>query len=271
MRAEEFLSQAWSRYVRLTPDAAVIHRLLSERGERIINDHVAFRTFDINGIGRLELGRVFEDWGWKRHPEDLDFPEKKLKASYWLPPTADLPKIFISELILSKCSRELAEWVKGFARAPGRAVSASYFLEPSWQPVAYADYERFYGESEYASWTAAFGVQVNHFTVLVNELKTFKSLQELDTFLVSNGLKLNEAGGAIKGTPDEKLEQTSTMARKIPSKFAAGETRDVLGCYYEFARRYPVSAGGALFQGFIPKSADKIFESTFEKKRSQSR
>jgi hypothetical protein len=264
MRAPEFLSQAWTRYIRLTPDAAVIHRLLEERGERIINDHVAFRTFDLPGIGRLELGRVFEEWGWKRHSEDLDFPEKKLKASYWLPPEPSLPKIFISELVLSKCSSELREWVGSFAKAPPRPVSASYFLEPSWQPVAYKDYDRFYKESEYASWTAAFGVQVNHFTILVNELKTFSSLEELDSFLVSNGLKLNEAGGIVKGTPAEKLEQSSTMARKIPWTFASGETRDVLGCYYEFARRYPV--GGALFQGFIPKSADKIFESTFEKK-----
>jgi hypothetical protein len=253
--------------VRLTPDAGVIHALLSKRGERhIINDHVAFRTFDLPGIGRLELGRVFEAWGWKRHSEDLDFPEKKLKASYWLPPSADQPKIFISELMLNKCSPELQAWVKGFARAPGGAISPSYFLEPSWNPVSHADYERFYAESEYAAWTAAFGVQVNHFTVFVNELKTFGDLQSLNKFLGENGLKLSEAGGVIKGTPDERLEQTSTVARRIPWTFAGGKEHEVLGCYYEFARRYPVSAGGALFQGFIPKSADKIFESNFEKR-----
>ena len=32
-------------------------------------------------------------------------------------------------------------------------------------------------------------------------------------------------------------------------------------CYYEFARRYPLPNGN-LFQGFVAKSADKIFEST---------
>jgi hypothetical protein len=266
MRAEEFLSQAWARYVRLTPDAAVIHRLLSERGERIINDHVAFRTFDVPGIGRLELGRVFEAWGWKRSPEELDFPEKKLKASYWLPPSAELPKIFISELMLQKCSPDLQAWVHSFAKAPGRGLSPSYFLEPSWQSVSHSDYDRFYRESEYASWTAAFGVQVNHFTVFVNALKTFTGLEELNAFLTSNKLQLNEAGGVIKGTPAEKLEQSSTMARKIPWTFDGGATREVLGCYYEFAKRHPLGAGGALFQGFIPKSADKIFESNFERK-----
>jgi hypothetical protein len=262
LRARDFLSQAWTRYIRLTPDAAVIHRLFENRGERIINDHVAFRTFDVPGLGRLELGRIFEEWGWQRCADDLEFPEKKLKASYWLPPEPGLPKVFISELELGKCSRELGDWVRSFARPP-KELNAGYFLEPSWDPVSFSDYERFYSESEYAAWTAAFGVQVNHFTVLVNELKTFKSVQEVNTFLTSNGLKLNESGGAVKGTPEEKLEQSSTMARKIPWTFASSQSRDVLGCYYEFARRYPIN--GALFQGFIPKSADKIFESTFEK------
>ena len=32
-------------------------------------------------------------------------------------------------------------------------------------------------------------------------------------------------------------------------------------CYYEFAQRYP-DAGGQLFEGFIPESANRIFEST---------
>ena len=32
-------------------------------------------------------------------------------------------------------------------------------------------------------------------------------------------------------------------------------------CYYEFARRYPLPSG-EVFQGFVPESADTIFEST---------
>jgi len=37
------------------------------------------------------------------------------------------------------------------------------------------------------------------------------------------------------------------------------------GCFYEFAKRYPQS-NGSLYQGFIAASADKIFESTDNKK-----
>jgi hypothetical protein len=37
--------------------------------------------------------------------------------------------------------------------------------------------------------------------------------------------------------------------------------KEIPGCYYEFAKRYP-DADGKLYSGFIAKSADKIFEST---------
>ncbi|HEU4612134.1 MAG TPA: hypothetical protein VFS15_08655, partial [Kofleriaceae bacterium] len=71
---------------------------------------------------------------------------------------------------------------------------------------------------------------------------------------------LNEAGGTIKGTPAERLEQSSTRADSIELEFSDATMR-VPSCYYEFARRYPLP-GGELFHGFVPASADKIFEST---------
>ena len=269
MTIEEFFARAWKNYSRLTPDAPRIHELLAARGETLINDHVAFRTFNLPGIGRLELGRIFEDWGYVRASETLDFPEKKLKASYYLHSDLNLPKVFISELELELCSPGLQGWVRSFVEPELARLSkrgADLFLEPSWQPVRLEEYQRFYLESEYAGWTAAFGIQVNHFTVLVNRLRTFASLESLNGFLTQSGFELNSAGGMVKGTPSELLEQTSTMARRIPWEFAEDRSADIMGCYYEFARRYALADGSGLFAGFIPKSADKIFESTFERK-----
>jgi len=105
-----------------------------------------------------------------------------------------------------------------------------------------------------------FGFRANHFTVFVNHLKTLKSIEEINEFLKSKGLTLNTSGGEVKGTPAELLEQSSTMANKVPVKFRQG-TFEVLNSYYEFARRY-ADANGKLYTGFIAASADKIFEST---------
>jgi hypothetical protein len=265
MTLDEFLKEAWDGYVRLTPDAPRIHEKLRARGEEIVNDHVALRTFDVPGLTRFELGATFEGWGYRRADEELDFPEKKLKASYWLHPDPSRPKIFISELVLDRVSPDLRGWIRSFARARAGA-GPRLLLDPQWEPVRHEEYERFHPESEYAAWTAAFGVRVNHFTVLVNRLRTFASLQTLNEFLLAEGFRLNDSGSVVKGTPAELLEQSSTMARRVPWRFAGGVEREVMGCYYEFARRYPLPGGGGLFPGFIPKSADKIFESTFEKR-----
>jgi hypothetical protein len=266
LKLDEFLTHAWKSYSELTPDAPLIHSLLELRGETTLNDHVAFRTFDLPGLSRLELGRVFEAWGYRDSGEELDFPEKKLKASYWLHPDQSKPKIFVSELLTAKVSSTLQSWIRDIAK-PARKLSPEFFLEKSWNPPTHSDYERFYEESEYAAWTAAFGIRVNHFTVLVNSLKTFDSLQALNAFLLENGIVLNASGGLVKGTPQELLEQSSTQARKVPHRFA-DRTAPVMGCYYEFARRYPLpGTRNGFFQGFLPKSADKIFESTFERRK----
>ena len=71
---------------------------------------------------------------------------------------------------------------------------------------------------------------------------------------------LNTSGGEIKGTPEELLEQSSTMANEVEIKFKQGSFK-VLNSYYEFAKRYELPNGN-LYQGFIAASADKIFEST---------
>lgn len=269
---KNFLDATWKDYHRVTPDAPKVEALLRGRGEDFVNDHVAYRTFDIPGIRRHDLGAIFEQWGYKMAPgpeNELDFPDKKLKANYWMHDDPTMPKVFVSELLLEKCSPELRAWVRSFAEPAARKIGrlqAHHLLESIWEPVKFEDYERFYKESEYAAWTGAIGIRINHFTVLVNSLKTFKTLQELNEFLKSQGFSLNSAGGEIKGTPAELLEQSSTMAKKVDWTFAGGARKPLMGCYYEFARRYEDKATGKLFQGFIPKSADKIFESTFEKK-----
>ena len=270
MTLDQFLKSAWKDYHRLTPDAPQVEGLLQARGENFTNDHVAFRTFNIPGIRRHDVGALFESWGYQMDPTELDFPEKKLKANYWLHADPTMPKVFVSELLLEKCSPELQSWIRSFVEPSvqrmGKLTAEHLINKSIWEPISFEDYERFYAESEYAAWTAAFGIRVNHFTVLVNSLKSFTNLQDLNTFLTEKGFVLNSAGGVIKGTPSELLEQSSTMAKKIEWNFKGGVTRPILGCYYEFARRYPTPGTQKLFTGFIPKSADKIFESTFEKK-----
>ena len=96
--------------------------------------------------------------------------------------------------------------------------------------------------------------------VFVNHLKKYSDLETLNDFLKAKGFKLNTSGGEIKGTPQVFLEQSSTLANSVKVEFTDSK-REIPSCYFEFAKRYPL-ASGELYQGFVAKSADKIFEST---------
>ena len=264
MSVTALLDALWADYVATTPQAERIHRLLAGRGEVVLNDHIALRTFGMKGIGIDALARPFEANGWVVQPDHYRFEDKKLVARYWQHPDPQLPKVFISELNVYDLSASSTQIIENLVSELPAGFAERADLPYAGRPwrVRKAEYESLLRESEYAAWVAAFGFRVNHFTVNVNALTTFPDLLSLNAFLLEHGFTLNESGGAIKGTPADRLEQSSTRADEIEVDFADATMR-IPSCYYEFARRYPVDpATGELFHGFVPKSADKIFEST---------
>ncbi len=258
---QDLLGKLWKDYKNLNVQPQKIQDLLLARGETITNDHIALRTFDLKPIGLDALAAPFVAQGYSAGGS-YDFPDKKLSARHFQHADPSLPLVFISELRTGDFSPKLLELVKGLvAQIPADLPRRSDFPVSgrSWN-VSYADYEALRAESEYAAWVAAFGFRANHFTVLVNSLKSFAGLEALNEFLKDNGFRLNAVGGEIKGSPAQYLEQSSTLADRIGVNFSDG--RHVIpACYYEFARRY-TQPDGKLFRGFIESSATKIFEST---------
>lgn len=261
MSLETLLNKMWTDYCELNPAAKKIHDLFVARGDTVANDHIALRTFNHPVLGIESLARHFKKYGYQEKGEYF-FVEKKLYAKHYEHTNEKMPKIFISELELEKVSPFVRETVeKLISEMPKDILENELFpmIGRPWK-MTHALYAELAKESEYASWVAAYGFRPNHFTVSINDLNSFKSIEELNQFVKSEGFILNSSGGEIKGTTADFLEQSSTMASEIPVKFDDG-TFNIPGCYYEFAKRYPLS-NGRLYQGFVAKSADKIFEST---------
>ena len=61
---ESLLQKLWDGYVKLNPQALKIHNLLAARGDRIVNDHIAIRTFDHPKTGIDVLARSFLESGY---------------------------------------------------------------------------------------------------------------------------------------------------------------------------------------------------------------
>jgi hypothetical protein len=263
MEKETLLNDLWNQYKTITPSAEKIHNLLSEKGEVIENDHIAIRTYNDKRVNIDVLEKPFLSVGYEEKGTYV-FDQKKLVAKHYEHKTdKKAPKIFISELELEKCSLKLKETVTAFLDN----TDASKFTDENliingrvWEKPSYETYNSLREESEYAAWMYVFGFRANHFTINVNALTSFEGLEDLNMFVEEKGWNLNASGGKIKGTPEQMLQQSSTLGDKMPIEFVEG-LYNIPTCYYEFAYRYNVNEW-ELFNGFIASSADKIFEST---------
>ncbi|MBT5095481.1 MAG: DUF1338 domain-containing protein [Halobacteriovoraceae bacterium] len=258
---DKFFSWAWENYLETTPQAADIKELLEAEGETVCNDHIALRTFDHPSCAISKLSKFFLEAGYLEGGSYL-FPNKKVEAlHFYHPDNSSLPKIFISQLKYGEFSEPFVALIEKLIAQIDSGPSPLDLLKCGrpWQ-LSFAEYQLLAAESEYGSWMAGHGFRINHFTVDVNQLKKFGQLPQLNSFLLEKGFELNNSGGAIKGRPELFLEQSSTMASDKEVDFSDGRF-PIPGCYYEFAKRYPLP-NGQLFQGFVAASADKIFEST---------
>ena len=265
MDRSEFFEALWSDFAAIAPQAAAIRRRLEEHGEQVQNDHVAFRTFNLAPVALDRLEPLVLGLGYSLLDE-YRFDDNHLRARAYVSPGH--PRIFLSELLCEELSgwaqavvgQLLAQAPPGFATTP-----STFWAGRPWAPLRFSDYERLSNESEYAGWLAALGFRPNHFTVSVNHLAKLGSVGEVLDFVEAAGYRINVAGGRVKGTPDVLLEQGATLADRVAIQFADGP-RVIPTCYYEFALRYP-GPDGKLYEGFVPASADRIFESTHRSER----
>ncbi len=257
----QLLDLLWNDYVETNPPAQHIHDLFTSKGEKVINDHVAFRTYNHPLINVDVLGKVFTGLGYDEKA-DYHFEKKKLYAKHYEHPNLEMPLIFISQLKVEEFDEETREIINGLTDQISDDFTAGQSFIFSGRPwdISYDQYQSLKKVSEYAAWMAAYGFRVNHFTVSINHLTNYDGIHEVNQFLKGHGFLLNAAGGEVKGTPGDLLEQSSTIAYNKEVGFIDGRYV-VPACYYEFARRYP-KPNGDMFRGFIAGSADKIFEST---------
>ncbi len=250
----------WKNYLEVTPSAEKVHQLLGA-GSDLVNDHVAYRTFNLEKVNINVLAAHLIKLGYKECGS-YEFEAKKLTAKHFEHQDATLPKVFISELKVEEFSPELQAIVKKIVQQiDSVAVANESFLYSgaSWK-ISSSEYELLLAESEYAAWLSAWGYRANHFTVSINHLDDFDCINEVNAKVKSGGFLLNSTGGEVKGNQSVMLEQSSTMADQVEVEFS-DKTARIPSCFYEFAKRYPLE-NGELYSGFVASSADKIFEST---------
>lgn len=258
---QTFFDELWAQYQAITPQATAIHHLFESEGELVENDHVAFRTFSESPIDLPHLEPILLDLGYTPF-DSYEFKEKKLFAKSYVHPDIST-KIFLSELMWRQLSDEAQKIISQLLHEVEPNKAYGFTDGRVWNMPSYGDYRALAAESEYAAWMSVWGLRANHFTIYVNQLKGFTSLESVVELLNQHGYLLNEQGGVIKGSKDVGLMQSSTLADQVEVMFSDGHKERIPSCYYEFAERFEINGG--LYQGFVTSSADKIFESTHSK------
>lgn len=292
---DSILEGLMKRYRERVPDVqAIVDCLIENRfiqkSSDIENDHIAFRTLGVPHLGIASLEQVFLHLGYQRQ-DSYSFPEKKLNAFWYSPPSHQYPRIFISELRIEDVSPQAQSIIHKYTNEvvvdpihsldldDGLAVDR-FLHRPLWRTPPWHDYQVLSRESEYAAWVIYNRYYLNHFTVSVHNLPpSVSTIEQFNKFLESNGFILNDSGGKAKISRDGFLIQSSTVAKMVDADFLDDQGRTVQkripGSYVEFAERRILPEFQHLQsaqimrehrrEGFEAANADRIFESTYSK------
>lgn len=290
------LDSLWAQYVSRVSYAKKYVELVVEKGGKVVNDHIAFRTFNTHtgeqpeGIRAIKHILNYLDY---KPVATYDFKKKKLTAFHFEHPDEMFPKIFVSQLevdqlpdwaqqiihdavvdtpyILSDNSIELLGHLKKDGQIPKLAADAlvedltQYFRRP-WHAPKKEDVLQLNDVSQYAAWTLLHGNSVNHFTAFINyqDVKEWPDLETTCKALEAAGVPMKEA---IEGEKGSKLQQSATQAVKEDVE-VIGEDGPEMICwtyaYYELAERGFIEENGArkMFSGFLGEQATHLFDMT---------
>ena len=286
---ENVLDDLMRRYRERVPDVEKVTNSMIAEGiithaDEIENDHIAFRTMGVPQLGIQSFEKIFLHLGYEKR-DYFYFEGKKLDAFWFSPPKPEYPRIFVSELRVNDLPESIQDIIRSYTDEvktdpvdsldlnDGAAIDA-FLHQPLWRIPTWEDYSTLLKASEYAAWVVYNRYYLNHYTISVHNLKDgYNTIQEFNALLEKNGVKLNDAGGKIKISPDGGLLQSSTVAEIIDATFAGGEVHPISGSYVEFAERKVLPEFRHLDpsaikrehrrEGFETGNADKIFESTF--------
>ncbi|WP_297098814.1 DUF1338 domain-containing protein [uncultured Draconibacterium sp.] len=290
------LTQLWVLYLDRVSYAREYQRLVNEKGGSVVNDHIAFRTFNTHTGEQPEgiraINHIISCLEYVP-VEKYNFKKKKLNAVHFEHPDPMFPKLFVSQLEVE----ELPEWAqqiikntvkdtpyllsdesisllatlkeKGeLPRVAGEMLVtdlAKYFRRP-WNVPNKEDVLKLNDVSQYAAWVLLHGNAVNHFTAFVNyqNVSEWPDLESTCKGMADAGIPMKEA---LEGEKGSKLQQSATLAVKeeVEVKGEDGiEKMPWTYAYYELAERGLVIENGEekLFSGFLGEQARHLFDMT---------
>jgi len=302
MNPEQIALKLWQRlwqdYRCRVEYARLYEQMIQEAGGIVVNDHIAFRSLRLvvkNSAGKTNLGipyiaRIAIALGYEVAGE-YEFPDCHLYAHHYRHPAQDrfdLPKLFISELIVDELPASVATQIAQTVSS-GRYLNLqtnkreiaqkdpveqavdrlqTAFIRP-WDPPKRSVVEAVNAISQYGAWVLLHGYAPNHFTGYVNRQQTpdYPDIETTARGLAELGVPMKTM---IEGRRGSGLWQTATQAA-TEKVWVRDDISDTLiqipwpYAYYEIAERNWVEMPGkpkVWFDGFLSPQARNLFEMT---------
>lgn len=290
------LTQLWVLYLNRVSYAREYQRLVRDKGGSVVNDHIAFRTFNTHTGEQPEgiraIKHIISCLGYVP-VEKYNFKKKKLNAVHFEHPDPMFPKLFVSQLEVEKLPEWAQQIIKNTVKDTSYLLSdesigllatlkengelprvagemlvkdlAQYFRRP-WSVPRKEDVLKINDISQYAAWVLLHGNAVNHFTAFVNyqNVSEWPDLESTCKGLADAGIPMKEA---LEGEKGSKLQQSATLAVKEEVEVKGDDGIEKMPwtyAYYELAQRGLVIENGEekLFSGFLGEQARHLFDMT---------
>lgn len=282
----------WQDYYHRVEYARIYQQMIREAGFSIANDHIAFRSLGLTincqgeeiNLGISYLAKIIEALGYEKAGE-YEFGDRYLKACHYRHPEQNrfnLPKLFISELVVDALPTTLAQQIKEavntgsfFDRldlnewltteSPETIIPQlkTVFSRP-WQPPERSLVEAVNKVTQYGAWALLHGYAVNHFTGYINHhhASIYSDIEKTAKALGDRGIPMkNEIEGSVK----TGLRQTATVAVTEMVEVWDDSSQRLIQtpwtyAYYEIAERNLIE--GKVFEGFLDAQAKNLFSMT---------
>lgn len=296
--ALNLFSLLWQEYSARVTYARTYQQMITGAGGTVANDHIAFRSLRLSvdspqgkiNMGISYLSQIAEALGYQPAGE-YNFPQTHLYARHYRHPQQaefDLPKLFISELIVDELPDHIIQLITQTASAvPDEFTSPLTYFSPAeendgiiaerlqkvftrpWLTPRRSVVEEVSQATQYGAWVLLHGYAVNHFTGYVNRHQTpeYANIEDTARGLANLGVPMK---AEIEGDVACGLRQTATQAVKEMVTVIDDVTGEEIQipwtyAYYEIAQRYLVEIAPGkqeLFDAFLGNNAQQLFEMT---------
>ncbi|AFY40797.1 DUF1338 domain-containing protein [Nostoc sp. PCC 7107] len=296
--ASDLWEALWQEYQARVNYAQIYQNMIINAGGTLTNDHIAFRSLrlvvdtpqgeinlGINHLAQIALALGYEPAG------EYKFAATHLYARHYRHPQQaefDLPKLFISELIVDELPENIVRLIYQTVSAiPEKSISyltpvvsnennlasiiqqlKQTFTRP-WQIPRRSVVEEVNKITQYGAWVLLHGYAVNHFTAYINRQNTpaYPDIETTASALANLGVPMK---AEIEGNVTCGLRQTATQAVTEMVNVLDDSSHTEIQipwtyAYYELAQRYLIETQPGkpeLFEAFLSKNAQQLFEMT---------